>query len=140
MPYAFPNVHVDYVLTDTGIPVGFWRSVNNSYNAFVVESFIDELAHAPRRIRTSTTRPAREGAAHLGALNLAASKAGWARRFRRVAPAGSPCTRRSILRGEVAEVSVGPTAPRCTGWSARGLRTVVNPDMRSPDAERTCMD
>src|SRR5258708_6940916 len=37
MPYAVPNVHVDYVLTDTGIPVGFWRSVNNSYNAYVAE-------------------------------------------------------------------------------------------------------
>src|SRR5437016_6551647 len=49
MPYAVPNVHVDYVLTDTGIPVGFWRSVNNSYNGFVVESFIDELAHAAKK-------------------------------------------------------------------------------------------
>src|SRR5207244_4776510 len=44
MPYAVPNVHVDYVLPDTVIPVAFFRSVNNSYNAFVVESFIDELA------------------------------------------------------------------------------------------------
>src|SRR2546428_4680082 len=43
------NVHVDYLLTDTGIPVGFWRSVNNSYNAFAVECFIDELAHAAKR-------------------------------------------------------------------------------------------
>ena len=48
-PYAVPNVGVDYVLVDTGIPVGFWRSVNNSMNAFAVESFIDELAHAAGR-------------------------------------------------------------------------------------------
>src|SRR5207249_2745770 len=45
MPYTIPNVHVDYLLTDPGIPVGFWRSVNNSFNAFAVESFIYELAH-----------------------------------------------------------------------------------------------
>ena len=31
MPYAVPNVHVDYVMAHTGIPVGFWRSVNNSF-------------------------------------------------------------------------------------------------------------
>ncbi len=78
MPYAIPNVHVDYVLTDTGIPVGFWRSVNNSFNAFVVESFIDELAQAAKRDpylyrRDLLTQAPR----HLAALNLAASKAGW---------------------------------------------------------------
>src|SRR5213076_1523998 len=49
MPYAIPNVHVDYLLTDTGVPVGFWRSVNNSFSAVVVEGFIDELAHAARK-------------------------------------------------------------------------------------------
>src|SRR5205085_1849847 len=49
MPYTVPNVHVQYALTDLGIPVGFWRSVNNTFNAFVVESFIDELAHAAKK-------------------------------------------------------------------------------------------
>ena len=37
-----------------GIPVGFWRSVGHSINAFVVESAIDELAalaaHRPVRV------------------------------------------------------------------------------------------
>ena len=78
MPYAIPNVHVDYGLTDTGIPVGFWRSVNNSFNGFAVESFIDELAHAAgsdpveyrRELLTDAPR-------HLAALNLAAEKAEW---------------------------------------------------------------
>src|SRR5437773_1050683 len=78
MPYAVPNVHVDYVLTDTGIPVGFWRSVNNSYNAFVVESFIDEMAHAAQKDPYEYRRDLLGKAPrHLGALNLAASKAGW---------------------------------------------------------------
>src|SRR2546421_12333791 len=49
MPYTIPNVHVDYLLTDTGIPVGFRRSVNNSHNAFAVERLIDELAHAAKQ-------------------------------------------------------------------------------------------
>jgi len=78
MPYAIPNVHVDYQLTDTGIPVGFWRSVNNSYNAFAVESFIDELAHAAKKDPYEYRRDLLGKAPrHLGALNLAASKAGW---------------------------------------------------------------
>ena len=69
---------MSYVLTDTGIPVGFWRSVNNSFHAFVVESFVDELAHAAKRDpyeyrRDLLTKAPR----HLGVLNLAASKAGW---------------------------------------------------------------
>jgi isoquinoline 1-oxidoreductase subunit beta len=78
VPYTIPNVHVDYVLTDTGIPVGFWRSVNNSFNAFAVESFIDELAHAARKDPFEYRRDLLGKAPrHLGALNLAASKAGW---------------------------------------------------------------
>src|SRR5213078_3174734 len=78
MPYAVPNVHVDYVLTDTGIPVGFWRSVNNSFNAFVVESFIDELAHAAKKDPYEYRRDLLGKAPrHLGVLNLAAIKAGW---------------------------------------------------------------
>lgn len=44
MPYAFDNIRVEMIDWDTGIPSGIWRSVGNHYNAFVVESFVDELA------------------------------------------------------------------------------------------------
>src|SRR5439155_1573231 len=65
-------------LTDTGIPVGFWRSVNNSYNAFVVEGFIDELANAAKKDPYEYRRDLLGKAPrHLRVLNLAASKAGW---------------------------------------------------------------
>ncbi|MCW8195080.1 xanthine dehydrogenase family protein molybdopterin-binding subunit [Proteobacteria bacterium 005FR1] len=46
IPYAVDNRKVDVALYDPGIPLGFWRSVGHSHNAFVVESFMDELAHA----------------------------------------------------------------------------------------------
>ena len=110
MPYAVPNVHVDYVLTDTGIPVGFWRSVNNSFNAFAVESFIDECAAAakadPFEYRRSLLTNAPR---HRGVLELAAAKAGWGT----PAPAGRA---RGIavfksfesFVAQVAEVSVSP--------------------------------
>ena len=78
MPYSVPNVHVQYALTDLGIPVGFWRSVNNTFNAFVVESFIDELAHAAKKDPYEYRRDLLGKAPrHLGVLNLAATKAGW---------------------------------------------------------------
>jgi isoquinoline 1-oxidoreductase beta subunit len=78
MPYAIPNAHVDYHMPDTGIPVGFWRSVNNTFHAFVVESFVDELAHGAKKDPYEYRRDLLGKAPrHLGVLNLAATKAGW---------------------------------------------------------------
>jgi len=46
-PYAIENLRVEYARDEESfVPVGFWRSVGHSHNAFVVESFVDELAHA----------------------------------------------------------------------------------------------
>jgi isoquinoline 1-oxidoreductase beta subunit len=44
MPYAIPAVALEHVLIDVPVPVGFWRSVGHSYTAFMMESFMDELA------------------------------------------------------------------------------------------------
>jgi CO/xanthine dehydrogenase Mo-binding subunit len=48
-PYAIPNFAVDYMRPDLAVPVGYWRSVGPSQNTFILESFIDELAHAAGR-------------------------------------------------------------------------------------------
>jgi isoquinoline 1-oxidoreductase subunit beta len=45
-PYGFAQQRIEHVFAHTGVPVGFWRSVGHSHNAFFTESFIDELAHA----------------------------------------------------------------------------------------------
>lgn len=45
MTYEIPNFSVDLVLTDLPVQTAPWRSVQNAPNAFVTESFIDELAH-----------------------------------------------------------------------------------------------
>ena len=45
LPYTIPDFNFDYSLVDTGVPVGFWRSVGSSYNAFFTECAIDEAAN-----------------------------------------------------------------------------------------------
>lgn len=77
-PYAVANQRVDCVLKNTHIPVMFWRSVGSSQNAFVVESFIDELAHAAKQ---DPYQFRRKLLAHrpdfLRVLDLAAEKGDW---------------------------------------------------------------
>jgi isoquinoline 1-oxidoreductase subunit beta len=46
LPYALPNIRIASKVTELPVPVGNWRSVGNSQNAFFAESFVDELAHA----------------------------------------------------------------------------------------------
>ena len=43
-PYAIGALAVEHAEAATGVPVGAWRSVANSYTAFFTESFIDEVA------------------------------------------------------------------------------------------------
>ena len=78
LAYTTDNLEVDVSHYDPGIPIGFWRSVGHSSNTFVVESFIDELAHKAgsdpylyrQQLLTGKSR-------HLRVLNLAAEKSGW---------------------------------------------------------------
>jgi isoquinoline 1-oxidoreductase beta subunit len=78
MEYEIPNLRVDYVRVDTPVPVGFWRSVGHSHNAFTLESFIDEMAYLakidPLEFRLSHLR--RHPRAQR-VLRVAAERAGW---------------------------------------------------------------
>ena len=46
VPYAIPNRTLGLSTTDVRVPVLWWRSVGSTHTAFVVETFIDELAEA----------------------------------------------------------------------------------------------
>jgi isoquinoline 1-oxidoreductase beta subunit len=46
LPYTVGPVRVGVQSFNVDVPAGIWRSVGNHFNAFAVESFIDELAHA----------------------------------------------------------------------------------------------
>jgi isoquinoline 1-oxidoreductase beta subunit len=78
-PYAFPNIHVDYVRVEPpGIPTAFWRGVGPTHNVFVVESFIDELAAAAKQDAVAYRKALLgHNPRALGVLNLATEKAGW---------------------------------------------------------------
>ena len=78
LPYAVPNLLVDLHSPKTGVPVLWWRSVGHSNTAFVVESFIDEAAHAAGKDPLEFRRALLEKhPRHKGVLELAAEKAGW---------------------------------------------------------------
>lgn len=80
LPYIMPNLLVELHTTRNGVPVLWWRSVGHSHTAFVVESFLDELAHAagqdPYQYRRVLLA---KQPRHLRVLEAVAKKAGWGR-------------------------------------------------------------
>lgn len=111
LPYDIPDMLVDYQLTDTGIPVGFWRSVGDSQNCFFAECFLDEVAAAGKKDPYELRRHLLgKSPRHMGVLVKAAEEAGWGKplpagRFRGIAVTRSFETYVS----QVAEISVNRT-------------------------------
>ncbi len=112
-PYALPALRIDAIRQEVGVPVGFWRSVGHAINAFVLESMLDEVAHATGRDPFALRRALLAGAPrHRRVLERLAEVAGWhdrplapvagARRGRGLALHGCFGT----IVGEVCEVTV----------------------------------
>jgi isoquinoline 1-oxidoreductase beta subunit len=78
IPYQIPNLLVDWQQAPGGVPTLWWRSVGHSHSAFVVETFVDELAHAagkdPYEYRRSLLG---KQPRHKRVLETVAEKAGW---------------------------------------------------------------
>ena len=114
-PYEWPNARVGHETVDLPVPVGFWRSVGHSHQAFFKESFIDEMAHAAGQ-DTVAFRAAllQKHPRHLKVLQTAAAQAGWGTPPAN-APDGAKVARGVALHqsfgsivAQVAEVSLGP--------------------------------
>jgi isoquinoline 1-oxidoreductase beta subunit len=78
LPYDIPNLGVELHTVDLPVPVQFWRSVGSSYNAFVTECFLDDIARTikadPVQLRRSLLG---KHPRHLAALDAVASLASW---------------------------------------------------------------
>ncbi len=130
-PYDIPNQRIAHTATRSGVPVGFWRAVGHSHNAFFSEGFVDELAHATGQDALAFRRKLLHKAPrHLAVLNLAAEQSDWGRPM----PAGQARglaiheSFGSIL-AQVVEVSLsahGPKVHRVV--CAVDCGTVVNPN------------
>jgi isoquinoline 1-oxidoreductase beta subunit len=131
LPYDIPNIRVEYIETDPGIPYGFWRSVGCSVQGYVVEAFIDELATSagkdPYEFRRDLLG---KHPRHRAVLDAVAEKSGWGQKL-------PPGHARGIavmeafgsIVGQVAEVSVTNGAVKLHKmWVAVDTGWVINPD------------
>ena len=80
--YQIPNFHVSGVDQNLGVRFGFWRSVNDSHNPFMLEGFIDELAREAKQDPYLFRRTMLQGEnpnarRQLALLDLLAAKSGW---------------------------------------------------------------
>ncbi|MGH6958954.1 MAG: xanthine dehydrogenase family protein molybdopterin-binding subunit, partial [Dongiaceae bacterium] len=79
IPYAIPELQVDLVTTEVGVPVLWWRSVGSTHTAYSTEVFIDELAHTagkdPIEYRLSMLGDSHPR--HRAVLELVRDKSGW---------------------------------------------------------------
>jgi len=147
IPYAAANFRLDYAPVHSAVPRAWWRSVGHSFNAFVNECFIDELAHAAERdpfeFRVSLVHedrklswvmwddPQLDTNRFRAVLKLAAEKSGWGTHLPERHGRGIACVNSfGSYLAHVAEVAVAKDG------SVRVLRVVsavdcgraVNPD------------
>jgi isoquinoline 1-oxidoreductase beta subunit len=108
MPYGFEHQRIEHLIKNTHVPVAFWRSVGSSQNAFALESFIDELAHAGGKDPVELRRMLLKGHADwLHVLDTVAEKAHWGKTMPKGSAQGvaiHECF--GSIVGQVAEVSV----------------------------------
>ncbi|MGA8445789.1 MAG: xanthine dehydrogenase family protein molybdopterin-binding subunit [Roseiarcus sp.] len=107
-PYRADALKVGVELKNTHVPVMFWRSVGSSQNAFAVESFIDECAHAAKRDPLEYRRGLLDGHPDfLAVLDALAHKGDWGKPLRKGVGRGVAIHEAfGTIVAEIAEVAV----------------------------------
>jgi isoquinoline 1-oxidoreductase beta subunit len=138
--YPYPNLLVDYVMTETPVPLGWMRSVNALQVGFASESFVDELAVAggkdPLDLRLHLLKDDQDfqgwkTARMRDALQLAAEKAGWGKPLAAGRYHGIACFACfNTYMAEVVELSMENGRPRVHRVvGAMDCGQVVNPNI-----------
>lgn len=135
-PYVIANQHHVHVPLAAALPIGSWRSVGHSMNAFFIESFVDELAAATGRDPVAMRRVMlKDRPRHLRVLELAVAQSGWTAQRQASLKAQGRALGVALhesfttICAQIAEVSVHegrPTVHRVVAVVDMGL--VVNPD------------
>ena len=141
--YEWPNAKISHCAVDLPIPVGFWRSVGHSHQAFFKECFVDEVAHAAGqdavafRLSLLKNHPR-----HAKVLQTVAEKSGWKPSAYR-APDGSQRAMGLALHesfgsivAQVVEVSVLQQKIKVHRvWCVIDCGTAINPDLIAQQME-----
>jgi isoquinoline 1-oxidoreductase beta subunit len=138
--YAIPNTLIEYVMTETPVPLGWMRSVNALQVGFASESFIDELAAAggkdPLAMRLHLLAKDEDlngwsSARMRGVLQLAAEKAGWGKALAPGHYQGIACFASfHTYMAEVVEISMENDQPRVHRVvGAMDCGQVINPNI-----------
>jgi isoquinoline 1-oxidoreductase subunit beta len=108
LPYNFVHQRSEHLIQNTHVPVAFWRSVGASQNAFAVESFIDEVAHAGGKDPVELRRVLlKEHPDWLHVLDTVAQKANWGQSMPKGSAQGVAIAESfGSIVAQVAEVSV----------------------------------
>ncbi len=119
--YEWPHARIAHVAVDLPLPVGFWRSVGHSHQAFFKESFVDEMAFAagknPLDFRLGLLK---NHPRHTQVLQTAAAQSGW----RQALPVNSDGTQRA--RGIALHESFGSIVAQVAEVSVQNQQIVVH--------------
>lgn len=130
-PYGIPNLRLAYADHAHGVPVGHMRAPQANWNTFVVESFLDECAHAagrhPLALRRELLSSSPRAAAVLERVVQMSGYGSGHEAGRALGLAVGPWAR--SLSAVVAEVSVQDKMPRVHRiWIAADIGRAINPD------------
>lgn len=131
-PYTIENYRVSGHVADLPIPVGFWRSVGNSFNAYFHEAFMDEIAQAadldPLGLRLQLMG---EYPAAINVLQKVSQMSGWGRDVAEGKGLGLAHTLSfGAWTAQVVEVTNGDNGIRIDKvWCAVEIGTALDPEI-----------